>query len=74
MEDITYPIDQELADKGYARLGWRNFWENDHNDTHYECYVKLGHKAKNQSHSNRGSDHTISCDICKYFYKLDTSD
>lgn len=32
------------------------------------------HKVDEVSHSNRGSENTCSCDICKIYWKYDCSD
>ncbi len=71
---LTYPIDHKLTEKGYKNLGWRNFWKESTTPIEYSDCYHLAHDTNEESHSNRGSDHTIWCDECKYFYKLDTSD
>lgn len=75
MNDLTYPIDHELAAKGYKRLGW-NFLgpkASNQDPIRTECFL-LEHKLKDVSNTNRGTDCTIYCDVCQYFYKLDRGD
>lgn len=74
INSLTYPIDHDLIAKGYKNLGWQNFWKEGQYPPEYgSCYM-LEHETKKESHSNRGSDHTIWCDTCQYFFKLDSSD
>lgn len=40
----------------------------------YRNCVDSGHQRDNISHDNRGSEHTVSCDICKIYWKYDSSD
>ena len=40
----------------------------------YRNCVDSGHQRDNISHNNRGSEHTVSCDICKIYWKYDSSD
>ena len=35
---------------------------------------ELKHSIDDVSHSNRGSENTVSCDICKIYWKYDCSD
>lgn len=72
-DDITYAIDTELTMRGYKRLGWGNFWDGKEPPELLKCRNLL-HNRTDKSHSIRGSDHTIFCDDCRFFYKLDTSD
>ena len=66
--------DDELKQLHYAFLGWMNGWDwNNKPDAYVSCKAK-GHKSIEVSHSIRGSDNTIYCDICKIWWKCDSSD
>jgi len=41
---------------------------------HYNCVRKNKHKCDHVSHSRRGTENTVSCDICKIYWKYDSSD
>ena len=38
-----------------------------------ECREKQ-HPVDHVSHNSRGSEHTVSCDICEIYWKYDSSD
>lgn len=40
----------------------------------YAACLAAGHKRDSIQHDNRGSENTVSCDICKIYWKYDCSD
>lgn len=40
----------------------------------YRQCIDSGHSRDEISHNNRGSENTISCDVCKIYWKYDCSD
>ncbi len=40
----------------------------------YGACLELKHKRDDVSHNLRGSENTVSCDICKIYWKYDCSD
>lgn len=68
-----HELEPALKEAGYTYLGWRNSWGN-LPDKYVECRAHQ-HKLDDTDLSNhRGSHHVISCDICKIWWKVDSSD
>jgi hypothetical protein len=65
--------DAELKKLGYKFLGWMNGWGHPYPEE-YEFCKNLGHVPNEVSYSDRGYDHTVYCDICKLYWKYDSSD
>lgn len=40
----------------------------------YNACKKQCHKLDDIGHNNRGTENTVSCDICKIYYKYDCGD
>lgn len=40
----------------------------------YRNCLDSGHKRDSVSHNERGSENTVSCDVCKIYWKYDCSD
>jgi hypothetical protein len=40
----------------------------------YGACMEAGHKHDSVQHNPRGSENTVSCDICKIYWKYDCSD
>jgi hypothetical protein len=72
MKIITYGDNQTEVPDNYKYLGWRNNWKEEPKE--YLNCIKKEHSVKDISLSNRGSDNVISCDICKIYWELDSSD
>lgn len=66
-------IDKLLQDWGYKFLWWENWWMT-HKTEEYKLCHELGHKRDEVEHSHRWSENTVSCDICKIYWKYDCSD
>jgi hypothetical protein len=66
--------DAELKNEDYDFLGWMNGWDWDDKPAQYLQCQEAGHQTHEVRHSHRGSDTTIYCDICKIWYKVDSSD
>lgn len=64
--------DSELHQLGYNYLGWANGWSK--NPPELQKCRDEKHSMNEISYSPRGSDHTVYCDICKIWYKYDSSD
>ena len=77
--ELYLDINKALKDANYKFLGWQNEWsrENDSEDyivTEYRHCRRLGHTVDHVSHNPRGTENTASCDICKIYWKYDSSD
>jgi hypothetical protein len=68
---MSAPTDKELEKLGYKFLGWANGWSE--NPEELEKCHHFSHPYREISYSNRGLDHTVWCDICKFYYKYDSS-
>jgi len=81
-------LNRELESKGYKFLGWQNGWlyvdgkvSPDKHPEYCECLNK-GHNKwdhpdgpwASYQHNSRGSENTVSCNICKIYWKYDCSD
>jgi hypothetical protein len=60
------------AEKEYKSLGWSNGWTVTPDEV-TECR-NAKHERRSQSRSSRGLETILVCDICKYYYKIDSSD
>jgi hypothetical protein len=65
-------IDGLLKEGGYKHLGWANGWR-DRPEELLKC-IELKHERDYVAHDKRGFENTASCDICKIYYKYDSSD
>jgi hypothetical protein len=72
--DETHKKDKHYDYKanGYKDLGWQNSWREDHPE-YIDCRQQ-GHRTIHVSHDNRGTQHDVSCPICKVLWKYDSSD
>lgn len=68
---ITHQEEKYCIDMGYRYLGWQVYSGNC--EELKKCY-ELGHKTREVSHNNRGTDHTCWCNECKIWWKIDSSD
>jgi len=57
---------------GYTFLGWQNTWEGEPKILQ-ECRAK-NHRYIEVKVGNKGMDNTVSCHICKIYWKYDCSD
>lgn len=64
-------IDNSLRILGYSYLGWANNW--DENPKEVKNCKELKHIINDFSQLRSGAHHTVSCDICKYYYNYDSS-
>jgi len=62
----------DYPSNGYKFLGWLNSGITD-KEAYQKCF-DLKHRRIGVSHNRRGSENTISCPICKIYYKYDCSD
>lgn len=60
------------ASKGEKPKKYFGYTKEDHPE-YATCY-ELKHKTDEVQHSIRGYENTVSCDICKIYYKYDSSD
>lgn len=77
-------INQALKDSNYKFLGWQNGWQgivtNGRHEYQKEKYpeyracIDAGHQRDSISHDQRGNENTVSCDICRIYWKYDCSD
>ena len=65
-------ISIEMADATFKSLGWENAWDKTPQEL-IDC-KKLNHPRRRYAHDRRGFENTVQCDICKYYYKYDSSD
>ena len=65
-------ISIEMADATFKSLGWENAWDKTPQEL-IDC-KKLNHHRRRYAHDRRGFENTVQCDICKYYYKYDSSD
>ena len=65
-------ISIEMADATFKSLGWENAWDKTPQEL-IDC-KKLNHTIRRYAHDRRGFENTVQCDICKYYYKYDSSD
>jgi hypothetical protein len=65
--------DTELKSAGYKFIGWMNEWEKPFPMEFLHC-VNSSHVREEVSFSNRGSNNTVYCEICKIYWKYDCSD
>ena len=65
-------ISIEMADATFKSLGWENAWNKTPQEL-IDC-KKLNHTRRRYAHDRRGFENTVQCDICKYYYKYDSSD
>jgi len=65
-------ISIEMADATFKSLGWENAWDKTPQEL-IDC-KKLNHTRRRYAHDRRGFENTVQCDICKYYYKYDSSD
>jgi hypothetical protein len=65
-------ISIEMADATFKSLGWENAWDRTPQEL-IDC-KKLNHTRRRYAHDRRGFENTVQCDICKYYYKYDSSD
>jgi len=66
---IPFPPEEALVD-----LGWANSWKEEPGLV--EKCRSLGHERRgwDAGPPNRGLEHVVICDICKYVYRYDSSD
>lgn len=63
--------DKELRERGYKFLGWMNGWVT----VPQECkHCRENHHSQKTIDDYQTCDHTISCDVCKIFWKYDSGD
>jgi hypothetical protein len=65
-------ISLETVENTYKFLGWENGWNSPIPELDV-CH-EAKHKRRFSSKGNRGHENTVSCDICKYYFKYDSSD
>lgn len=65
-------ISFEMGDKTFNFLGWQNEWDKTPLEL-IEC-KKLNHTKRLYAHDRRGFENTVQCDICKFYFKYDSSD
>jgi len=73
MKAHPHDIDRKLKEANYKSLGWANGWGEKYPEEIEKC-VELKHHRNDVSHNMRGTENTVSCDICKIYYKYDCSD
>lgn len=66
-------IDAELKKAGYKFLGWENSSKTREVPEYQHCQSEK-HVRDTVDHDNRGLEHTVSCDVCKVYWKYDSSD
>ncbi len=62
-------LEEQLDNEGFIYLGWANGWE-DLPDKVKNCE----HIQTHTQHNRRGTNNTIRCDECKWYYKVDSGD
>ena len=70
-------IDSFLRENNYKSLGWQNSWKfpySKEEQSEYSVCREAEHDIYDIRHNDRGSEHTVSCDICKIYWKYDSSD
>lgn len=64
--------DQQLRENGYKFLGWMNGWVKWNPIEYDDCHNRQ--HDLNSFDSNTTCDHTISCDVCRIYWKYDSGD
>lgn len=64
--------DKNIVPAGSKDAKYFDYTTEDHPE--YGKCRDAGHRHDEVSHSNRGSENTCSCDICKIYWKYDCSD
>jgi hypothetical protein len=65
-------ISLELVEREYNFLGWENGWSK--SPPELLLCKEAKHQRRHSFRGNRGHDNTVSCDICRYYFKYDSSD
>lgn len=65
-------ITLEFIEREYKFLGWENGWNSPKPEL--DVCKDAKHERRHSFRGNRGHDNTVSCDICKYYFKYDSSD
>lgn len=58
---------------GYKFLGWQNGWKREEKNPEYDNCREQKHRLIDVSHTPSGSEHVVSCPVCKIYYKYDCS-
>lgn len=67
------PMEKFLKEKNYKYLGWQNSWEDNYPSEYIKCKKAL-HNVSTADHNRARTEHTVFCDVCKIYYKYDSSD
>lgn len=65
-------IDQKLREANYKFLGWANVWSLI--GAKPPEILKCQHNIDRVEHNKQGTENTASCDVCKIYWKYDSSD
>lgn len=65
-------INTKLKEANYKFYGWENAWG--HVPEEVKNCLNQSHKIDFVEHDKRGMENTASCDVCKIYWKYDSSD
>ena len=66
--------DSYYTENGYKFLGWQNGWGRErYKEPEYRHCIDSKHKRFDISNNRSGSENTVSCPICKIYWKYDSS-
>ena len=71
-KSVLLDWDGNIVDRDSGKGRMVGYTKEDHPE--YRNCVDQKHKLDNCQHSPRGSENTVSCDICKIYWKYDCSD
>ncbi len=74
MKAHKHDIGHLLLQHNYKFLGWMNGWSlNKPPQEYINCHA-LNHKTDGIQVNQRGTENIVSCDVCKIYWKYDSSD
>ena len=75
MKAASEEIDNLLKEAKYLNIGWMNLWGmiKKYPKEYIKCCSE-NHQRDEIQHDKRGMENTVSCDVCKIYWKYDCSD
>lgn len=67
-------IKKQLEDANYKYLGYANGWKSGEFPKEYNECIAQGHQLDDVSLNRNRTNNVYSCDKCKFYYCVDSSD